>query len=92
MSSNGPTSWSWDFGDSETSADQHPVHEYAAGGIYTVSLTATNGAGSHTRVLPGLVAVPEPGQTVLLAAGLLGLGALNALRRARQAGNSTPTN
>ena len=83
QSSNGPTSWSWDFGDSGTSTDQHPVHEYTAGGTYTVSLIATNGAGSHTRVLPGLVAVPEPSQTVLLAAGLLGLFALDSIRRRR---------
>jgi PKD repeat protein len=41
-----PTSWAWDFGDSTTSTQQNPTHTYAGPGTYTVSLTATNGAGS----------------------------------------------
>lgn len=32
-------SWSWDFGDGNTSSDQHPFHQYAADGTYQVSLT-----------------------------------------------------
>ena len=31
--------WHWDFGDGAVSADQHPSHEYAARGVYTVTLT-----------------------------------------------------
>ncbi|NPA67678.1 MAG: PKD domain-containing protein [Chlorobi bacterium] len=34
-----PESWSWDFGDGETSNEQNPYHVYAAPGIYTVSLS-----------------------------------------------------
>ncbi len=45
-STNSPTSWSWSFGDSTTSAAQHPTHQYASTGTYTVSLTATNATGS----------------------------------------------
>ncbi|GAA1273039.1 hypothetical protein GCM10009609_40160 [Pseudonocardia aurantiaca] len=41
-----PTSWAWDFGDGATSTEQNPTHIYAAAGQYTVSLTATNAAGS----------------------------------------------
>ncbi len=37
----GVTSWAWDFGDSTTSTEQHPYHEYAVAGIYTVTLTIT---------------------------------------------------
>ena len=33
------TSWSWDFGDSETLTEQNPVHIYNETGVYTVSLT-----------------------------------------------------
>ena len=83
LSSNVPTAWSWDFGDSGASTDQHPVYEYPAAGFYTVSLTATNAEGSHTRVMPDLIAVPEPSRTLQLAAGLLGLAALNAYRNRR---------
>ncbi|MGB3467506.1 MAG: PKD domain-containing protein, partial [Cyclobacteriaceae bacterium] len=36
------TTYSWDFGDSQTSTEENPVHEYADAGTYTVTLTATN--------------------------------------------------
>ena len=83
LSSNTPTSWSWDFGDTGASTDQHPVYVYPSAGFYTVSLTATNASGSHTRVMPDLIAVPEPGQMLQLASALLGLAALNAYRGRR---------
>ncbi len=34
-----PNSWSWDFGDGNTSDEQNPVHTYAEEGVYIVSLT-----------------------------------------------------
>jgi len=43
-------SFSWDFGDGNNSTDKDPVHTYDGGGDYTVSLTATNTAGSHTSM------------------------------------------
>ncbi len=46
LSTNGPTSWAWDFGDGATSNAQHPTHLYMTAGVYTVSLTATNSFGS----------------------------------------------
>lgn len=45
-STNTPTSWSWNFGDGTTSTVQNPSHTYSAAGNYTVTLTATNSAGS----------------------------------------------
>lgn len=47
-STNGPTSWAWDFGDGNTSTSQNPNNTYASSGVYTVSLTATNAYGSDT--------------------------------------------
>ncbi len=41
--------WWWNFGDGSTSTEQNPTHEYAVPGRYTVSLTATNTAGSDTE-------------------------------------------
>lgn len=38
-------SWSWDFGDGNTSTDQNPVHVYESGGYYTAVLTATDKSG-----------------------------------------------
>ncbi len=46
--SNFATSYSWDFGDGNTSTEENPTHTYAGAGIYTVVLTATNNAGSST--------------------------------------------
>jgi len=48
LSTGYPTSWSWDFGDTITSTLQNPVHSYLNPGTYTVSLMASNGAGSNT--------------------------------------------
>lgn len=48
LSTNTPTSWSWDFGDgSALSTQQNPSHVYAANNTYNVCLTASNSAGSN---------------------------------------------
>jgi thioredoxin 1 len=48
MSTGSPTSWSWDFGDGNTSTVQNPTHTYNEAGNYTVTLTVENSAGSTT--------------------------------------------
>ena len=45
-SANQPTSWTWDFGDGGTSTLQNPAHTYLHGGLYNVSFSATNSAGT----------------------------------------------
>lgn len=42
------TSYSWDFGDGNSSTDENASNTYAAAGTYTVKLTATNDDGSDT--------------------------------------------
>lgn len=42
-------SYKWEFGDDETSKEQSPVHEYAAAGEYTVTLTAANSKGETNK-------------------------------------------
>ncbi len=42
------TEYHWDFGDGNTSTDPHPTHGYATGGMYTVTLTASNACFSET--------------------------------------------
>jgi PKD repeat protein len=59
-STNGPTSWMWDFGDGQTSTLQNPTHNYSANGTYNVSLTATNGFGSDNITFNNLVTVNRP--------------------------------
>lgn len=45
----GADSYSWDFGDGNTSTSPSPMHTYAEGGTYTVALTVTNAGGSDTQ-------------------------------------------
>jgi PKD repeat protein len=57
LSTGEPTSWLWDFGDGATSTARNPSHTYAAAGAYSVTLTASNAAGSHTRTQAGYLSV-----------------------------------
>ena len=43
------TSWSWDFGDGESSTQQNPTHIYQHMGQYTTSLTVAGPGGSDTE-------------------------------------------
>jgi len=54
-SQNVPTSWAWNFGDGQTSTDQNPNHCYATAGTYTVTLVATNAAGSSAAATATVV-------------------------------------
>ncbi|MDW3191684.1 MAG: PKD domain-containing protein [Cytophagales bacterium] len=45
----GADTYSWDFGDGNSSTDASPTHTYAEGGTYTVALTVTNAGGSDTE-------------------------------------------
>lgn len=43
------TAWKWDFGDGESSTDRHPIHTYAKGGNFIVSLYVDGPAGKSRR-------------------------------------------
>ena len=70
LSTGAPTSWSWDFGDGGTSTQQNPSHNYNAAGQYTVSLTATNGAGSNTATKTNYITVSAGRHPWLTSRGL----------------------
>ena len=54
------TSWSWDFGDGNTSTVQNPIHTYESTGNYSVTLTASNAFGTSTLTKPDYIrVVPE---------------------------------
>ena len=61
LSENSPTSWAWDFGDGTTSTEQNPQHTFQQTGVYTVSLTASNSAGSDTETKENLINVTSGG-------------------------------
>ena len=60
LSNNSPTSWSWNFGDGNTSTAQHPTHTYLSSGTYTVILTSTNVIGSNTETKTNYITVGFP--------------------------------
>ncbi|MCK9290119.1 MAG: T9SS type A sorting domain-containing protein, partial [Bacteroidales bacterium] len=43
-------SWLWDFGDGTNSTERNPVKTYDEVGVYTVSLTISNGTNTITKV------------------------------------------
>ena len=66
-STGSPTSWAWNFGDGATSTQENPTHTYAAGGTYTVSLTAANAAGSSSKNQLVTVTAPTAPQAAFLS-------------------------
>lgn len=43
------TTWKWEFGDGQVSAEQHPIHRYAKPGNYVVVLDVQGPAGTSRR-------------------------------------------
>jgi PKD repeat protein len=59
------TSWSWDFGDGQTSTAQNPSHTYTTPGTYSPSLTANNAAEEWSvSAKPGLIGVSRAGNPI----------------------------
>jgi PKD repeat protein len=62
-SANNPTSWKWEYKKSGTttwvqfSTAQHPSFTFTATGTYSIRLTATNAAGSHTKTQLNYISV-----------------------------------
>ena len=58
QSTGGPTSWSWDFGDGNTSTLQNPSNLYLLGGVdYTVTLTVSKGGAPS--VAQQTISIPQ---------------------------------
>jgi PKD repeat protein len=64
------TGWSWSFGDGGTSTIRNPSRTYAAGGLYTVTLTVTdNAGGTHQHSATVTVSAPPPPTITLTVSG-----------------------
>jgi hypothetical protein len=59
-STQSPTSWQWDFGDGSTSTQQNPSVTYAAEGTYTVTMRASNAAGTSAPATTTITVAPAP--------------------------------
>jgi len=55
----GAVSWSWDFGDGNSSTDQNPSHTYTSEGTYNVCLTATNSCGTSNMTCQTITVCAE---------------------------------
>ncbi|MBS1651727.1 MAG: T9SS type A sorting domain-containing protein [Bacteroidetes bacterium] len=82
MSANTPTAWVWNFSGASvlTSTLQNPIVTYSASGIYSVSLTATNGNGSSTPYIGTISVVVSPtavGVPALVCTGQSGYVSVN---------------
>jgi len=60
ISLNNPTSWSWEFGDGNTSTQQDPLHTYITPGTYTVNLTVANDYGWDTASKVNVITAEPP--------------------------------
>jgi PKD repeat protein len=59
MSTGAPDTWAWDFGDGSNSTMQSPNHTFTSEGVYTVTLTSSNSAGSDTFTQSITVGAPS---------------------------------
>jgi PKD repeat protein len=59
--STGGTSWSWDFGDGNTSTLQNPTHTYATADTFTVCLTVTGTGGCEASTCRTVIVNPFVG-------------------------------
>ncbi len=64
LSTGNPTSWDWDFGDGNSSTDQNPTHIFENYGLYTVTLTVSDGSVSSMEADYITVSSP-PAETIL---------------------------
>ena len=64
LSTGGPNSWSWTFGDGGASNVPYPTHTFAAAGSYQISLTVTNAAGPSTKTQTVTVSPAIAGNSV----------------------------
>lgn len=63
-STGNPVSWNWNFGDSTTSTQQHPVHTYSSLGNYNPSLTITTFNGCTSTYNYSLKLLQQTGNIV----------------------------
>jgi len=52
--------WSWNFGDGNTSTLASPIHTYASDGVYTVKLVTTNSCGHDTTIRTNYIHIQSP--------------------------------
>ncbi|MDG2153155.1 MAG: T9SS-dependent M36 family metallopeptidase [Crocinitomicaceae bacterium] len=59
LSTNTPDSWSWNFGDGNTSSLENPTHIYSSSGTYNVELVSSNVIGSGSNSITVTISLPD---------------------------------
>ena len=54
------STWSWDFGDFNSSSSPSPCHTYTTGGTYTVTLTVTDATGCIATITKSVIVAGSP--------------------------------
>ncbi len=67
--SKGASSWYWDFGDTNTSTDENPVHTYVSAGTYRVRLYIENSINSWDTISYNITASTTPLYTTTFNVG-----------------------
>src|SRR4051812_4128103 len=57
LSSGGVTSWIWNFGNGNSGIGQHPSAIYVLPGVYTVTLTVSDGVTTNTKIKTNYIVV-----------------------------------
>ena len=60
LTTNGPLTWLWNFGDGTTSNLQNPIHAYTSNGNFSIMLTVTNNFGNDVDTMTNLITVNMP--------------------------------
>ncbi len=73
FSTGNPTAWDWDFDNDGTTDSnlQNPQHTYTQPGVYTVSLTISDGTNQSSVTMQDLIIVSEPNVTADFQADIL---------------------
>lgn len=64
--------WNWNFGDNNSSSNQHPAHNYLQAGSYEVSLTVTDDAGDSRSTTKTITVSENPSAPVNLELSAVG--------------------
>ena len=54
------SSWSWNFGDGNTSTDRNPTHKYSQNGTYQIKLTVKDNDGDYSEKIKKIYVKPPP--------------------------------
>ena len=77
----GAGSWTWDFGDGQTSSERNPVHTYTVEGAFDVRLTVTGTQGPSILTKTGYIRAFHPPKVAFLVGEVPATTADNSIKQ-----------